>query len=72
MKKKITANSVLEKGNDDACSVAVTYKDFNSINDILYKQRKLFNKKIRQRLHYYYKVEKKSNTLHSLYDIVYV
>ena len=56
MKKETTANSVVEEGNDGVCSVAVTYKDFNSINDILCKQRKLFNKKIMQRLHYYNKV----------------
>ena len=56
MKKEITANSKVEKGNDDVCSIAVTYKDFNSTNDILCKQRKLFNKKIMQRLQYYNKV----------------
>ena len=33
--KKTTAYSVFEKGNDDVCSIVVTYKDFNSINDIL-------------------------------------
>ena len=37
--KETTANSKVEKG--DICSVAVTYKDFNSTNDILCKQRKL-------------------------------
>ena len=40
--KETTANCQVEKG--DVCFVAITYKDSNSTNDILCKQRKLFNK----------------------------
>ena len=37
--KETLANSLVEKGTDDVCSVTATYKDFNSTNDILCKQK---------------------------------